>query len=286
MNEAPWTIERVLNWTRGFFEEKGIEGGRFDAELLMADALKVDRMRLYLDHHKPLSQEELTAIRERVRRRGHREPVAYITGQKGFWSLDLAVDQRVLVPRPETEGLVERALEVIATESAIRVVDVGCGSGCIGLAIASERPEAQITGVDISEDALTVARMNAEKMGATQVKFFQSDLLGQVEGPIDVVVSNPPYIPSATIPTLMEDVRQFEPHLALDGGPDGLDVYRLLIPQAVECLASGGYLVLEIGFDQGLDVTGLCEQTGVFQSIETFQDLAGLDRVIRAQKCD
>ena len=278
--QEPWTIERVLNWTRGFFEEKGIEGGRFDAELLMADALQVDRMRLYLDHHKPLSQDELKAIRERVRRRGQREPVAYITGQKGFWSLDLAVDSRVLVPRPETEGLVERALEVIDADKRLRVVDVGCGSGCITLALATERPQIHITGVDISEDALAVARLNAQ---ADALRWnLAKRLLQDVDG-VDVVVSNPIYSIGRW---LMDDVRLFEPRLALDGGPDGLEVYRALIPQAAQRLNPGGHLLLEIGYDQGPDVAHLCSQTGLFESVEVFQDLAGLDRVVRAQRAD
>lgn len=281
---APWTIARVLEWTIGFFREKGIEQPRLDAELLIADALGVDRMRIYLDHHKPLHPDELTAVRERVRRRGRHEPVAYITGQKGFWSLDLAVDARVLVPRPDTERLVERAIERLKGREAPRIVDVGCGSGAIALALAHERPDATVIGVDRSPDALDVSRKNAAALGLDRVEWRRGDLLAGLAGPFDLVASNPPYIPSADIDALMPDVARYEPRAALDGGPDGLDLVRRLIPEAAERLAPGGVLLVEIGHDQGPAARALAEADGRFEAVQIVADYGRNDRILEATR--
>lgn len=284
MTAPAWTIARVLDWTVGFFREKGIEQPRLDAELLIADALHVDRMRVYLDHHKPLHPDELAAVRERVRRRGRHEPVAYITGQKGFWTLDLAVDPRVLVPRPDTERLVERALARLTGREAPRVVDVGCGSGAIALAIAHERPDAIVVGVDRSPDALEVSRHNAAALGLDRVRWHLGDLLAEQRGPFDLVASNPPYIPSADIDDLMPDVARFEPRAALDGGPDGLDLVRRLIPEAAERLVPGGVLLVEIGHDQGDAVRALAEADGRFEDAQIVADHGRRDRVLEATR--
>ncbi|MCB9527059.1 MAG: peptide chain release factor N(5)-glutamine methyltransferase [Myxococcales bacterium] len=281
---APWTIARVLEWTIGFFREKGIEQPRLDAELLIADALGVDRMRIYLDHHKPLHPDELTAVRERVRRRGRHEPVAYITGQKGFWSLDLAVDARVLVPRPDTERLVERAIERLKGRDAPRIVDVGCGSGAIALALAHERPDATVIGVDRSPDALDVSRANAAALGLDRVEWRRGDLLAGLAGPFDLVAANPPYIPSADIDALMPDVARYEPRAALDGGPDGLDLVRRLIPEAAERLTPGGALLVEIGHDQGPAARALAEADGRFEAVQIVVDYGRNDRVLEATR--
>lgn len=281
---APWTIARVLEWTIGFFREKGIDQPRLDAELLIADALGVDRMRIYLDHHKPLHPDELTAVRERVRRRGRHEPVAYITGQKGFWTLDLAVDARVLVPRPDTERLVERAIERLKGREAPRIVDVGCGSGAIALALAHERPDATVIGVDRSPDALEVSRHNAAALGLDRVEWRHGDLLAGLDGPFDLVASNPPYIPSADIDALMPDVARYEPRAALDGGPDGLDLVRRLIPEAAARLLPGGALLIEIGHDQGPAARALAEADGRFEAVQIVADYGRNDRVLEATR--
>ncbi len=274
-----WTIARVLQWTTGYFEEKDFDTARLDAELLISDALNLDRVSLYVRHHQPLQPEELSEIRERVRRRAANEPVAYITGTRGFWEIDVGVDHRVLVPRPETEHLVERALANIPEGESKRVVDVGCGSGCIALSIAKARPQCDVMGIDISTDALSVARGNAERLSLPGVSWSEGDLLeGQTE-PFDLILSNPPYIASAEIEQLMVDVRAFEPRLALDGGADGLDVYRRLVPQAYSRLNEDGLLIVEIGHDQGEAVSALFGAAG-FSEVSVLKDYAGLDRVV------
>lgn len=284
MSSPAWTIARVLEWTTTFFRDKGLDSPRLDAELLIADALGIDRMRIYLDHHKPLLADELVAVRERVKRRGKHEPVAYITGQKGFWSLDLAVDRRVLVPRPDTERLVERALDRLKGRVAPRVVDVGCGSGAIALALAHERPDAEVIGVDRSPAALAVSRANALTLGLDRVEWREGDLLAGVDGPFDLVASNPPYIPSGDIAGLMPDIVLFEPHSALDGGPDGLDLVRRLIPEAADRLRPGGVLLVEIGHDQGSAVAALAEADGRFEGVAIVADYGRRDRVLEATR--
>lgn len=284
MSAAPWTIARVLGWTREYFEGKGIESARLDAELLIADALGTNRMGLYLDHHKPLHPDELAAVRARVQRRGKFEPVAYIIGSRGFWSIDLAVDPRVLIPRPDTEVLVERALKRLEGQAAPRVVDVGCGSGAIALSIAHDVPEAVVLGVDRSPDALAVSRQNAAALGLDRVEWREGDVLDGVEGPFDLVASNPPYIASAEVDRLMPDVVRYEPRGALDGGPDGLDVVRRLIPQAAARLRVGGALLIEIGHDQGAAAQALVEADGRLGEVRVVQDYGGRDRVVEATR--
>ena len=283
VNES-WTIRRVLGWTRGFFAEKGIESARLDAEVLVADALGVERVHLYVDHDKPLAPEELTAIREVVRRRGRREPVAYITGRRHFWKQALAVDSRVLVPRPETENLVERALSALEGVEAPLVVDVGTGSGCVALAIAADRPDATVWGIDRSTLALAVARDNLERLGLENVVLLEGVALDSVQEEVALVVSNPPYIPTADLAGLMPDVREHEPLVALDGGPDGLDVVRTLVDDAPRVLPSGGRLLVEIGHDQGEAVRALCTGDGRYASVAVLPDVAGHDRVLEAAR--
>lgn len=286
-DDAPWTIRRVLRWTTGFFRERGIETARLDAELLIADALGIDRVRVYTEHDRPLNPDELAAIRERVRRRGQREPVAYIVGHRAFDDLDLAVDPRVLIPRPETEGVVEVALARLDARPEDAppplVVDVGTGSGAIALAVAKARPSARVVAIDCSAGALAVARANAERNGVTHVEFLEGDLLAPLgDRRPDLVLSNPPYIPTAEVDALMPDVRDYEPRLALDGGPDGLDAIRRLIPAAAERLSPGGGLVLEMGHDQAAAVRALCDAR--WTDVRVHRDLAGHERILEATR--
>jgi release factor glutamine methyltransferase len=284
-DDAPWTIRSVLRWTTSFFAEKGIEGPRFDAELLICDALSIDRLTLFTDSLRPLTAEELAGIRARVRRRATREPVAYIVGRQGFHALDLKVDRRVLVPRPETELLVERALLHLTDRAAPTLVDVGTGSGAVALALAHARPDARVIAVDRSPDALDVAAHNRETLGLLSVELRHGDLLGPVdERALDLVVSNPPYIPTADLASLPLDVRGHEPRMALDGGPDGLVLVRRLIAQAAEALAEGGWLLFEIGFDQGESAPAAVAAHGGFEAIALHRDLAGLPRVVEARR--
>lgn len=281
--QSAWTIGGVLTWTTERLVEH-TSSARLDAELMLAHCLSVERIRLYMDYDKPLSSEERSRYRESVRRRLAGESVAYIIGQREFWSLALEVDHRVLVPRPETELLVERALAWLTAHPvarAPRVLDVGTGSGAIAIAIASEVGEAEVWAVDIDPEALQLARCNAQRHGV-QVSFVASDLLAALAPGVDydLIVSNPPYITTHELAELPPEVGH-EPRHALDGGADGLEVIRRLLPQARHRLRSGGGLLLEIGSEQGPATRELLHQHG-FAQVELFQDLAGLDRVVGA----
>jgi len=284
MDDVAWTLGRVLKWTTGFFERKGSSSARLDAELLMAHALSIDRVRLYLDLHKPLAPAELKDIRKRVERRGAGEPVAYITGQKAFWTIDLEVDARVLIPRPDTEHLVEHGLKAVESVSTPRIVDVGCGSGCIALSMAHARPDAMIWAMDISDDALDVTKQNIHQLGLSNVEVKHNDLLDGIVETFDLIISNPPYIATGEIEKLMVSVRDYEPVRALDGGPDGLDFYRRLIPQAATLLKPNGHLLLEIGYDQGDRLKQMLVAQIGFENIEVLKDYGGNDRVVKARR--
>ena len=276
-----WTVLKVLQWTAGYFRDRGIEGGRLDAELLLSDTLKLDRVGLYLNYDRPLSAGELEAFRAGVGRRAKREPLQYIRGQAEFWSLPFAVTPAVLIPRPDTEVLVEEALK--RASGPCRILDVGTGSGAIAIALAHELPEAQVEGVDLSPAALAVARGNAERNGVAERLTLQAGDLRQLSGAgYDLVVSNPPYIPSSDLAGLMPEVRQFEPLLALDGGGDGLDAYRALATQALGLLRPGGWLLLEVGIDQAAAVGELLRRAGLLE-IFTRADYAGVERVVGGQ---
>jgi release factor glutamine methyltransferase len=272
-----WTILRVLQWTQGKFGERGIATARLDAELLLAHVLRRDRVGLYTHFDQPLHPDELTAYRELIKRRLAGEPVAYLTGKREFRSLEFAVDARVLVPRPETETLVELALTLVG--DAPRIVDIGTGSGAIALALKAARPAATVLAVDRSEGAAEVARANAKKLDLA-VDIRVGDLFAPVaaDAPFDLIASNPPYIASADIPSLPAEVRK-EPLAALDGGPDGLSVIRRLVTDARPLLAPGGALLIEVGAGQAPAVAALLERAG-YRDVTATKDLAGIERVV------
>ena len=267
------TIHEALVGATGLLGQAGCESPRLDAELLLADALEVGRARLVLDANLPLDDAAAARFASLVARRAAREPVAYILGRKEFRYLTLAVDPRVLIPRPETELLVEVGLELPA---GARVVDVGTGSGAIALALKQERPDLLVTGTDASEDALAVARLNAERLGL-EVAFVQADLLDGVEGPFDAVLANLPYVPDGV--ELQPEIARYEPASALYAGPDGLDAFRRLTTM----LDGAPLLALEVGAAQGPSVRPLLERAG-FRSVETRRDLAGYERVVLARR--
>jgi len=273
-----WTVLKVLQWTAGYLREKGVEEGRLDAELLLSDALGLDRVGLYLNYDRPLTAAELALFRKGVSRRARREPLQYILGRVEFWSLPFVVNPAVLIPRPDTEILVEEALKRASAGAAI--LDVGTGSGAIAVALAHELPEAAVEGVDISPEALEVASENARRNGVDgRVRFRKTDLGSLPEGPFDLIVSNPPYIPGGELVALMPEVRDFEPRLALDGGGDGLDCYRLLAHQAPSRLRSGGWLLLETGVGQASAVQKLLAEAGLLD-VFSRNDYAGIPRVV------
>jgi release factor glutamine methyltransferase len=282
----PWTVVDLLRWTTEYLAGKGVGNARLNGELLLGGTLGLRRLDLYLQFDRPLTPEELSAFRERIRRRARREPLQYIDGSVGFRDLTLRVDRRVLIPRPETEGLVQAVLDWSSGSTSLRAVDVGTGSGCIALALATEGPFAEVIATDASGDALEVARANhlLAAPGAP-VSFRAGDLLDPVAGEqFDVVVSNPPYVGTGEADALEPEVREWEPPGALFAGATGLDVYTRLIPGAAAVLRPGGLLALEIGATQGPAVVGLIGAAGAYEGCEVKPDLSGRPRVVVARR--
>jgi len=280
MSEPSWTVRRVLGWTTQHFEKLGLDSPRLTAELLLAHVLHTSRVRLYTDLDRPLEAGELAAYRGLIARRAAGEPTSYLTGTREFYGRTFVVDPRVLVPRPETELLVEAVLQAVPRDAEIRVLDLCTGSGCVGITLALERPRARVLATDTSPGAVEVARANAAALGpADRFEARLGDLLAPVEGepPFDVVVANPPYVPTGELPTLSPEVRR-EPPLALDGGADGLDVVRRIAEEAPRRLVPGGLLALEIGDGQGPAVHSLLEAAG-YGSVRIERDLARHDRL-------
>ena len=281
-----WTLGALLQWTQTKFQSAGISNARLDAEHLLAFAIGCSRMTLYVEHDRPVDDAQRARFRELVKRRLTREPVAYIEGKRGFHALDLelAVDRRVLVPRPETEHLVDWMLEDLVDASGA-VIDVGTGSGAIALAIKHRRPDLDVTAVDVSTDALDVARANAERL-ALAVGLARSDLLTDVSPPAGgwrAIAANLPYIATAELATLEPEVSVHEPRLALDGGADGLDLIRRLIAQIVQpgVLAPGGAVYLEVGYDQAARVADLLRAHGLAADVRA--DHSRVPRVVRGR---
>ena len=273
-----WDVLKILNWTKGYLAEKGVENPRLEAEWLLCEALSLDRVGLYLNFDKPLSDSELAAFRGMVLRRGKREPLQYILGSQEFMGLDFQVSPAVLIPRHDTEVLVTEAVKRGA--AARSILDIGTGSGCVAIALAKALPEAEVCSVDISGEALAVARGNAERNGAA-VELVQGSLLEPFTGRrFDMIVSNPPYIPAAELATLQQEVRGFEPLNALDGGGDGLDFYRRITAGATEHLNEGGWLLFEVGAGQAPRVLGLLRAGGFALESFTQTDPAGIERVV------
>ena len=280
---ATWTVLGLLKWTTGHFTERGIETARLDAECLLAHALGTDRLRLYLDFEKPVTEAERACFRELVRRRGgERIPVAQLLGRREFWSMPLRVSRDVLVPRPETETLVEAALDLLPAAAEARVLELGTGSGAVALALARERPRARITATDISPAALELARGNADQLHlADGIRWLEGSLFEPVEGErFDLVVSNPPYVAESQRSGLPPELRH-EPEAALFGGPDGTDVLRALVHAAPGFLAPGGSLAVELSPEQAPRVAGWCQDVGLLE-VRRRRDLAGRVRVLTA----
>jgi release factor glutamine methyltransferase len=279
-----WTIREVLEWATQDFAGRGIDSPRLDAELLVAKALGMDRVGLYLDLNRPLVDDERGAIRPLVARRRGREPVAYILGHRDFYGRRFKVTPDVLIPRPDTETLVGHALECIPGDAACRVLDVGTGSGAIAVTIATERPMARVTATDISEAALIVASENAEALGvASRIRFERANLLNGAEQ-YDVIVSNPPYIARSEMAGLQAEVREHEPITALEAGEDGLDVVRALLTVAAPATASGAHLLIEVGVGQAASVVGLAAEHAAWELIAVYQDLNRIDRVVHLRR--
>jgi release factor glutamine methyltransferase len=280
-----WTILELLRWTTQYFAEREIETPRLDAECLLAAALGVDRMRLYLDFDKPVSSDERDAFREWVRRRAdERVPVAQLVGGKEFWSLPLVVTADVLSPRPDTETLVAAALERLPErDTDARILEIGTGSGAVALAIARERPRARITATDVSPAALKVAEQNARQLGMEdRIEFAEGSLFGPVAGRrFELVVSNPPYLAESERSQLAPELAH-EPEVALFAGPDGLAVLRELVAGATTVLAPGGGFAVELAPNQATIVADWLCEAGL-GDIVTHRDLAAHPRVVSAR---
>jgi release factor glutamine methyltransferase len=271
-----WTPLKLIAWTQDFLARKGADAPRLTAELLLAHALSCDRVRLYLDFDKPLGEPELARFRDLVRRRAEGEPTAYLLGRKEFFGRPFRVDPRVLVPRPETELLVETALAALPEGG--RALDLCTGSGCVAVSLALGRSGARVVATDLSEDALALARENAAALGAV-VELATGDLWSAVHGPerFHVVASNPPYVPTKELAGLSPEVRR-EPCMALDGGEDGLAVLRRIVEGAPAWLEPGGTLVVEMHESHERSLPALCLAAG-FARAEARRDLAGLPRL-------
>ena len=279
------TLLQAWQGTKARLEAVGLTGPVIDARLLVEAAADATRADIIGDPYRVLSADQMQTLETYVSRRERREPVSHILGRKGFWKIMLSVNSHVLTPRPDTEVIVDMILKAIPEAQSFSILDLGVGSGAILLSILAERPGGKGLGVDVSEDALAVARENAANLGlAGKIALLRGDwTTGLGDGGFDVVVSNPPYIASAVIETLEPEVRVHEPRLALDGGADGLDAYRILAPEILRVLKPGGIFAVEIGFDQKEAVEALFRTAGA-QDINTVLDLANHDRVVMGKK--
>ena len=283
-----WTVRSTLEWMRGYLERHGDEHPRLSAEWLMCAATGFSRIEVYMNYDRPLDAGELSILREGVKRRGAGEPLQYVTGEMPFRHIVLKCGPGVLIPRPETEILVDCVLEYIDKQDGPqRVLEIGTGTGCISLSIASERPGTTVVATDISPDAIALATRNREALGCEDVvEIVHTDIAEGVEGAdkaaFDVLVSNPPYIPSAIVDTLPREVGGFEPRLALDGGQDGLNVFRRIVQTAKGALREGGLLAFELHEDC-LQLAAQDQQVNEhFQDIRIVKDLTGRDRILLA----
>jgi release factor glutamine methyltransferase len=284
-DKSPRTLLDFVQRTTVFLAGKGVDNARLDAELLLADVLGMTRTQIYTNFEQPLAAPEVDKYRELVRRRAAREPVAYITGKREFWSLDFTVDRRVLVPRPETELVVELAIDALRARSSNGsgplVADIGTGSGAIAVAIAKELPHARVIATDRSQAALEIAPGNASRHGVDgRVEFRTGDGCAPLEGagPFDLIASNPPYVRKGEMATLAPEVKDWEPKWALESGPEGMDVTAPLVEDAFELLAPGGSLVVEVGTQSTL-VRDCFVRRG-YDAVAVKRDLAGLERVV------
>ena len=288
---ASWTIQKLLTWITEYFTTSGVDGPRLSAELLLSHVLGMKRIELYTQFDKVIEKTQLDQLHDLVKRGGKGEPVAYLVGQTEFYSLSIAVNQACLIPRPETELLVERAIEFLRKRGGEqKVCDLCTGSGCVAAAIAKNFAGAEIIATDISDEALKVAAQNIEKYQLSErVRLFYGDLFDPViphldSGKFDLIVSNPPYVSISEFEGLEKNVKDYEPRQALLGGDDGLDICRRIIQKAEEFLKPDGAMMLEIGYRQGDAVRELLEGTNCFSKIKIEKDFNNNDRIAIAER--
>jgi len=290
MSGVQRNILDALNWGTRILRERGVESPRVDAALLLRKALNINQVDIFLKSNQMLTQNELTSYEYLIKRRLGGEPVHYVLGKREFWSMDLRVTPGVLIPRPETELLVEQTLKTFGDRRSdtLRFMEVGTGSGAIAIALAKELEGCFIVAEDISPAAILVAEENAKAQGVSStIRFVVGDLFSafkEEKSQFDLIISNPPYIPSSQIGTLPGEIGEFEPKIALDGGPDGLGMMRNIVGRAASLLKDGGWLMLELGEGQGEVVEDMIRKTGFYTSSRITRDYSGTDRVIRARK--
>ncbi len=275
------TLLQAWQHAKGRLETAGLTGPVIDARLMVEAAADATRADIVTTPHRPLTEDQEATLADYLSRRERREPISHILGRKGFWKIMLSVTPDVLTPRPDTEVIVDYVLKQFPEQMPFNILDLGVGSGAILLSILAERPAAKGLGVDVSEEALAVARENAANLGlASQAALLRGDWTqGLAEASFDVVVSNPPYIATEVIETLEPEVKDHEPRLALDGGADGLDAYRILAPEILRVLKPGGAFAVEIGYDQKDAAEALFKAAGAF-NVQTLKDLSTHDRVV------
>ncbi|WP_346685215.1 peptide chain release factor N(5)-glutamine methyltransferase [Megamonas hypermegale] len=278
-----WTISSLLNWTVNYFKSKNIQSARLDAEVLLSHVLRQERIYLYVHFDEPMEQNELNKFREYVKKRAQHVPIAYIIGEREFMGLPFKVTKDTLIPRPDTEILVENVLNNVDKDKEIEIVDIGTGSGAIILSLLVNLPKVQGKTVDISSKAIEVAKENAVNLQVNdRCEFFVGDLFAPLDGSkFDVIVSNPPYIPKKDIATLEADVKEYEPVSALTDGGDGLSYYRRLLSEGKAYIKENGFIALEIGIYQSNDVKQIAMDNG-WKNIKIIKDYAGIDRVVLA----
>ena len=281
------TIQEGLEEAVKVLRKAGVDSPRLDAEVLLCHVLSVDRTQLLMRGYSLLTDQQLRCFRQWVARRERNEPVAYIVGEKEFWSLSFYVNRHILIPRPETEILVEEVLRILPgiDHRPVWILEIGVGSGAISVALAASQENIEMVATDISSEAIAVARLNATKAGvAERIRFIVGSLFADLSGVFDVIVSNPPYISDEEFLSLPDDVRKYEPHEALLGGPEGISLHREIISGGLPYLEADGYLVMEIGATQRRQLEELLQKTGSYANISCRQDYAGYDRVILARR--
>ncbi len=283
MNEKVWTIKEILLWTHNYFSSKKIDSPRLTAELLLSKVLNIDRISLYTNFDKPLSKDELSNFKQLIKRRISGEPTAYILGEKEFWSLKFKVNKHTLIPRPETEILVEKVVEYVnSINTPVSILEIGTGSGNIAVSLAKELQNSTIFSIDISLEALKIAKFNSKKHNVSERVFFINsnitDSLKNIKY-FDIIVSNPPYIKSNSIDKLQVEIKDFEPLSALNGGSDGLKFYIEILKKAKSFLKENGKIFFEVGDrPQGKEVVNIAEKLGFFEAV-LFNDYSNLTRV-------
>ena len=278
-------ISSFLNWSISQLAEADVPSPQIDSEIILAHTLNISRSDLWTQNQRILCESEIKMVKNYMERRLNREPISHIIGHQEFWSLDFVVDENVLSPRPETELLIETALNCISSPT-VKILDLGTGSGAIAVTMAKEISECKVSAIDIDPKALNIAKENSERHGViNRIEFICADLrTSDWSGCFSLILSNPPYIKSEDIEKIMPEVRNYEPRKALDGGVTGLDFYRSIIPMAVNRLEENGFLILEIGHDQACEVAALLNNFSCYQNIKVIQDYSGYDRVVKAQK--